>query len=510
MSGSGTAFGIYFPFSQGYKYKIEIEANQIYQGGNSVIRVTTNSSRTHIPTGCNPEFVQYILNGANLSEVITTLTNSYATYTVAENYIPSEANINYLLFGSFQVAPASGNGYNQIRKVIITATNNCTLPAPSNLNSSYTSNSSAIVNWNSVFKAKSYTVEYKSTSSSTWVTLPPYNPPTTSYSIQNLLSGTTYDWRVKANCTFSEGTNYGNSQFTTSSCNLVTGLAASNITSNSATISWNNISGALSYNVIARRQTTNEIIYQNPNASFTSFNLNNLSSLQNYYVQVFTNCSSGVGDASEVLFQTLGSCPSHSNPTSSSITSNSAILSWSQAPPPALNTSKLEYKISNSNIWILVDNGISNNPHTLTGLAPNTQYDWRVTSICWGGGNGVSIQGQFTTLPSGLIAFNNDIIMNNKSSNSQVKNLQYKPNNISEFSIMPSVVNNIVSINFDLKESGETIIQLVNSVGKILVSKEIKSSNRISLNVGTYPNGVYYVRKINRAKTEVSKILIQH
>src|SRR6185436_3646575 len=73
----------------------------------------------------------------------------------------------------------------------------------------------ATVNWNSVNGAFSYTVEYKPTFSGVWITASSATY-STSVNLYSLSAATTYDWRVKANCSLSESSNYSTAQFATS------------------------------------------------------------------------------------------------------------------------------------------------------------------------------------------------------------------------------------------------------------------------------------------------------
>ena len=109
---------------------------------------------------------------------------------------------------------------------------------------------SVSLGWSAVRTAVSYDVEYKSAGSATWSS--GGNTTGTSINISNLSPSTLYDWRVRANCTEAIG-NFVSGQFTTESpstiCATPEGLGSSNITTNSATISWNAVTDAQHYDV---------------------------------------------------------------------------------------------------------------------------------------------------------------------------------------------------------------------------------------------------------------------
>jgi hypothetical protein len=90
-------------------------------------------------------------------------------------------------------------------------------PVASGLNTTGISMNAATLNW-SVAAGVYYTVEYKTSTASSWINAGS-NITTGSAALTNLLASTTYDWRVSANCTASSINNYTTAQFTTSAFN---------------------------------------------------------------------------------------------------------------------------------------------------------------------------------------------------------------------------------------------------------------------------------------------------
>jgi hypothetical protein len=86
---------------------------------------------------------------------------------------------------------------------------------PSGLNTTAITTNSATVNWSAVANAMSYDVDYKATSSGTWINAIT-NTTSLSANITGLSSSTLYDWRVRADCSGGSG-NYVQGQFTTAS-----------------------------------------------------------------------------------------------------------------------------------------------------------------------------------------------------------------------------------------------------------------------------------------------------
>src|SRR6185436_14719187 len=104
------------------------------------------------------------------------------------------------------------SGYTQTQFTTL-ATGSCT--APGGLSASNIAATTATLNWNAVSGALVYTVEYKPTSSSTWIvaTGGTYG---TSVNLYSLSANTTYDWRVYTSCSLTEASGYSYGQLTTS------------------------------------------------------------------------------------------------------------------------------------------------------------------------------------------------------------------------------------------------------------------------------------------------------
>ncbi len=108
-------------------------------------------------------------------------------------------------------ATCSQNGSGNYVTSQFTTLVQCTSPA--GLSTTGVTTNSATLNWSAVNGANNYDVNYKATSSSTWI---PVATATNSFSatLTGLASSTSYDWQVRANCN-SGSSNYSSSSFTT-------------------------------------------------------------------------------------------------------------------------------------------------------------------------------------------------------------------------------------------------------------------------------------------------------
>ncbi|MEO8109751.1 MAG: fibronectin type III domain-containing protein [Ginsengibacter sp.] len=286
-----------------------------------------------------------------------------------------------------------------------------TCNSPVGLTTSSITTSSANISWSSATGANSYDVEYKATSSSTWISRVSGTNATTA-NLTGLAASTSYDWRVRSNCS-SGSSSFSSTQFTTiatSVCNSPTGLITSSITSASANISWASATGANSYDVEYKTTGSSTWISRVTGTTSTTANLTGLAASTSYDWRVRSNCSSGSSSFSSTQFTTLATsaCNAPGGLTTSSITSGSANISWSSAT--GANSYDVDYKATSSSTWISRVSGTTSTTANLTGLAASTSYDWRVRSNCTSGSSSFSST-QFTTAsvtgcadPSGLTA----------------------------------------------------------------------------------------------------------
>ena len=79
------------------------------------------------------------------------------------------------------------------------------------------------------------------------------------------------------------------------------------------------------------------------------------------------------------------------------ITNNSAKISWRKVN--AAVSYGVQYKLNTDTGWTTINNAQTDTTTALTGLLPNTAYNWRVRSTCIAG-DGDYFQANFTTLPN--------------------------------------------------------------------------------------------------------------
>jgi hypothetical protein len=120
---------------------------------------------------------------------------------------------------------------------------------PSGLNTTAITPNSATLNWGSVTGANNYDVDYKQSSSASWLPVV-IGTTATSANVSGLQASTSYDWRVRTNCTGAAST-FSQTSFTTSAvtsaCPGTFDVNTNGTISGAATISLNtDIKGTIS------------------------------------------------------------------------------------------------------------------------------------------------------------------------------------------------------------------------------------------------------------------------
>ena len=181
-------------------------------------------------------------------------------------------------------------------------------------------------------------------------------------------------------------------------CGNPTGLNETSITTNSATVNWSALSGALNYDVDYKTASSGTWINAATGTTSLSVNLSGLSSSTVYDWRVRANCSGGPGSYVTDQFTTAAACGDPNGLNTTAITTNSATVNWS-AVANAIGYD-VDYKAASSGTWINATTNTTSLSVDLTGLSSSTLYDWRVRADC-SSGSGNYVASQFTTAAVG-------------------------------------------------------------------------------------------------------------
>jgi len=272
--------------------------------GNSAQTVTWSvNNTTAAPVSCANVKISLSTDGGNtFTTLVASTANDGSEVVTIPNTPTTTARIK---------VEAVGNIFFDISNTNFTITAGSSCGTPTGLSSSSITNTTATVSWTAVSGAVSYDVDYKAASSGTWINAATATTAT-SANLGGLTQGTLYDWRVRTNCA-SESSSYAQAQFTTTApCNAPTGLASSSVTSSSATVSWTAVSGAASYDVDYKLNSSGSWTNAATGTTGTSVNLSGLTASSLYDWRVRANCgANGSSGYSQAQFTTAAAsvCP---------------------------------------------------------------------------------------------------------------------------------------------------------------------------------------------------------
>jgi len=249
--------------------------------------------------------------------------------------------------------------------------------APTNLQASNITNTSALLTWASVPGTHVYTLQHKAASGSAWTTVTV--GAGTTYTLTGLTPNTSYQWKVKTDCSAYSTT----ATFTTTGggggCGAVLAPTVTNVTQTSAVVLWASVPGVTAYHLQYKAlSATNWIEYGY--IPTTSLTLSNLTANTVYQVKVRPDCNQNFGAV--VQFTTLtggGTCLPPSNFKITNIGSSTVNLSWTaQAGATGYY---IGIKPNSSTSWFTLG-PLNHSSVVLGGLQPSTTYNIRLKSNC--------------------------------------------------------------------------------------------------------------------------------
>lgn len=161
-------------------------------------------------------------------------------------------------------------------------------------------------------------------------------------------------------------------------CGAPQSVTISNITNNSAMVSWTTGLNGIYYIVEYKVSTSNTWTIL-PQQSSTSLLLSGLNSGTTYHVRIKTICSEGESEYSAVYtFTTGNACGIPYGPFVQNITETSAYVYWK--PVPGATSYDFRFKLTSSNNWATINT--SSTSISLSGLTPGTSYDVGVRARC--------------------------------------------------------------------------------------------------------------------------------
>lgn len=268
-------------------------------------------------------------------------------------------------------------------------------PQPTNVVASNVGSNSADITWTPGQNESEWVISYKAENETTWIETTVSVPM---YHISGLIPLTTYNVRVMSNCGGGLTSLYTYTSFLTSTCDAEDQCSYTLNLFDSYGDGWNNAYVELKQNGITLgTYTLQEGI--NPLSAVISLCNNNNVSMVWHEGSFDSECGlTLIGPNGDPLYSvasisaytgtplftfvtecpTTDPCPSPLGLTVSSVTNNSAMITWL---PGSANSWQLQYKESSAGIWQPAIS-VTNNTYILTGLTPSTNYLVQVKALC--------------------------------------------------------------------------------------------------------------------------------
>jgi hypothetical protein len=253
---------------------------------------------------------------------------------------------------------------------------------PTGLMATNVTSSGFTITWNKVSGACTYNVRVREVGTTQW-------GMTSSTSINKLdyymtKIGASYEFQVQTQCC-SGGTSAYSPVVSTllpTNCPTPTDIICTAVTNTSATISWTGGAGVISYNVLYKVATATS--WSTVSTTTPSVNLFGLTQNTAYQVQILAICGTTSISVPSVVstFTTtniVNTCGIPTNCQVSLLTGTSCTLSWSVVSGAC--SYSIRVKLKGATTWLAVGNP-TKNTCKLTGLSPNTSYEWQVLTNC--------------------------------------------------------------------------------------------------------------------------------
>jgi len=280
-------------------------------------------------------------------------------------------------------------------------------------------------------------------------------------------------------------------------CGDATGLTASAIGNNTATVSWNAVANAVSYAVDYKLNSSGTWTSFSTAQTGTSASLTGLTQGSLYDWRVKATCASGSGNFVAAQFTTTAPfiCNAPAGLASSAITSSSATVSWGAVSGAV--SYDVDYKLASSGTWINSITGTASTSRTITGLTAASLYDWRVRTNCSAGSSAYA-QAQFSTAAITTCPGIYDVSTNGTTAgaatipfNTEIKGL-INPSGDNDYYRFVITTGGTITVSLTTLPANYQLA-LLNSSGTTLQSSTNNGTNNETIN-RTVTAGTYYAR----------------
>ena len=307
-----------------------------------------------------------------------TISNGSATSTPISGLLP---NTTYAWQVRTWCSGGASGAYQGAATIFSTDTQIVSCVTPNNTFQTNITPTSVDISWNSFIAADSFMVRYNvyNTTNYVWVIVPGTQH---SLTIQGLLTNVQYEWAVRCICGSVPNQAYSRTKtFTTSgtACDAadVNFFSSTAISSSSATVGWDAVPNAVSYNVrYAVRFSGNWITAPSTNLNEV---LSGLLPSTWYEFQIQTICASGSSawSMSGIFLTVSSNVLLTRGPYLQLSTQNSIYIRWRTNIP---SDSKINFGIDVANLNLSTTNTTQTTEHVvqITGLTKNTKYYYSI------------------------------------------------------------------------------------------------------------------------------------
>lgn len=366
-----------------------------------------------------------------------------------------------------------------------TSSTPATCVRPFGLSQSNTSNTTVTVSWSPYVEADTFRVRYHEFGSLTFE----YKDVdgaggTTSTNLTGLNPNTLYNYQVASICNGVSSGYSAVSSFSTlgniAACIRPYGLSTTNITNSTALVSWDNFVSADTFRVrYAVNGTTNYQYIDQPGIAGNSLVIAGLLPSTTYQYRVSAICTgSSSGYSFPSTFTTSSGAVACAIPyglSNSPLNNTSATVSWT--PLVTADSFLVRYSVfgTTNYTWKKISGTGGVTSTTLTGLTPNTQYQWQIRPICNGVPAGPYSVSDVISVPPSPIRMSAALADDN-------------------FIVYPNPATDQVNIRFESSENTNARIQLTDLTGRIIYRHEfttVSGENIFTFSVQGISRGVY-------------------
>ncbi len=262
-------------------------------------------------------------------------------------------------------------------------------------------------------------------------------------------------------------------------CQTVSGLHETHVTPTSAVLNWTVQPNASHYRIRGRRQGSTGYVYITiASGTTTSKLVQGLVSNAIYEWEIRAFCDPNENTISDWsgLSSFTTKCQTPMNTTTINVTSSSATLSWDQVAG-AIGY-EIRGRIVGGSTWVHLSVGGGFTTHRdVSGLQPNTSYQWGIKSLC--DQTGVS-QSTYSTTTSFNTANNTRLSQNFKSV-------------LDKVTVFPNPASDFVNVQFGEAAFADGSVSILNFNGQSLSSTTVSGMASQKLDISSLASGIYFL-----------------